>query len=162
MTLRKVLGSFPTKDCSTRTGPAPSRGSFHTLAAKGKTDKMDSEILNAVITSVSISIEDHGCLTAWVNLDMGGSGVGFGGFALDAAPDSRTAESKRKYAPACSHFICRVLEVVGAGTWEDLKGMSCRVQLKDQRAYAIGNLLRDKWFNPSREFEVYKNSRGAA
>lgn len=116
---------------------------------------MDNEILNAVITSVSISIEDHGCLTAWVCLDMGGSGVNFGGFALDAAPDSRTAESKRRYAPACSHFISRVLEVVGAGKWESLKGMSCRVHLKDQRAYAIGNLLREKWFCPSHEFEIY-------
>ena len=40
------------------------------------------ETKNAVIESVRLTTDDHGCLSAWLMLDYGGSGQGFGGYAL--------------------------------------------------------------------------------
>ena len=40
---------------------------------------MDTEIRNAIITSVSLDDADRGMLTGWLHLDYGGSGQGFGG-----------------------------------------------------------------------------------
>ena len=40
------------------------------------------ETKNAVIESVRLTIDDHGCLSAWVMLDYGESGQEFGGYAL--------------------------------------------------------------------------------
>lgn len=42
----------------------------------------DLQIKNAVITGAIISNDDHGCLSAWIQLNYGGTGQGFGGFVL--------------------------------------------------------------------------------
>jgi hypothetical protein len=39
---------------------------------------MELEIKNAVIESTEITNDDHGCLSAWVHLNYGGSGQGLG------------------------------------------------------------------------------------
>lgn len=43
---------------------------------------MSIETKNAVIESARISSDDYGLLSAWLVLDYGGSGQGFGGYAL--------------------------------------------------------------------------------
>lgn len=42
----------------------------------------ETEIKNAIISSVSLDTGDRGLLTGWLNLDYGGSGQGFGGHCL--------------------------------------------------------------------------------
>ena len=39
-------------------------------------------IENAIIKKVSISMEDHACLTFHLTLDGGGWGVGYGGYCI--------------------------------------------------------------------------------
>lgn len=83
------------------------------------------EILNAKITSVSLSMADHGCLTFWITLDGGGWGVSVGGYAIghgylgadnfDACADGLEA-------------MMRIMNVVGVERWEDLKDKYVRVK----------------------------------
>lgn len=105
---------------------------------------MTYEIRNAIITSVTLSTEDHGCLSSFVNLDYGGEAQGFGGYALYSPghPDST------------GHWIWRICEVIGVGRWEHLKGQPCRVKATHTNIEAIGNILTDKWFYPREEFKA--------
>ena len=44
----------------------------------------DIKIRNAIIESARINNDDHNLLSAWLSLDYGGSGQGFGGYAEPA------------------------------------------------------------------------------
>jgi hypothetical protein len=103
---------------------------------------------NAVIISATINNEDHGLLSAWVHLNYGGSGQGFGGYNLYAP------KSQGEGPNLCGLFIWRVLEVVGVGKWEDLKGKTIRVSATNGGVDAIGHIVEDKWFWPKKEFEA--------
>ena len=106
---------------------------------------------NAIIKRVTISNEDHECLSAWVFLDYGGSGQGFGGFVLYKGDDIQGAN----YA---GHFINRVLNVAGVTRWEDLVGKTVRVRRSSTGGIvssieAIGHIIKDDWFDASSDFE---------
>ena len=102
---------------------------------------------NAVITAATITVEDHGLLSAWITLDYDGSGQGFGGFAL-YAPDAKLQEPGNY----CGLFIWRVLEVVGVGRWDQLVGKTIRVRATGVAVIAIGHIVKDVWFHPKDEF----------
>lgn len=108
-----------------------------------------SEIKNAIITKVDLDIERN--LTMWVHLDYGGSGQAFGGYQLyhKTSWEENTKDNKN-YA---GHFITRVLETVGAESFQSLKGMSCRVKASHTGADSIGHFLKDKWFTPKDELK---------
>lgn len=83
---------------------------------------MSAEEKNAVIKAATISNDDHGLLSAWLTLDYGGSGQGFGGYALYLPKNfSHHDPSGPNYA---GHFIWRVMEVAGVSSWADLPGMT--------------------------------------
>ncbi len=110
-------------------------------------------IQNAIIKSVAIEDSDHGSLTAWLHLDYGGSGQGFGGFAL-YTPNSKINPD------GAGHFIWRCMEIGGVSRWKDLEGKTIRVKLdKDNwtgSIIAIGHVVRDEWFFPKEEFEAMR------
>ena len=113
------------------------------------------EIRNARIESVSLSCADHGVLTGWLTLDYGGSGQGFGGHALYCPENEKFPGPRRGYA---AHFIWRCCEVVDVPTWESLKGKTIRAKCDQGKVYAIGHILKDKWFDVQKEFdELTKN-----
>ena len=112
------------------------------------------EIKNAKIRSTTIGIEDHGIMTVNIELDYGDVFQGFGGYGLDAY-DKKS--KKRIPHIALSHFITRVMEVVGVNKWEDLKGKIIRVKAESTKCHAIGNVLKDEWFDPSEELKQYDN-----
>ena len=56
---------------------------------------MTAEIKNAVIKKATITNDDHGLLSAWLDLDYGGSGQGFGGYSL-YLPKSFTHSNNQK------------------------------------------------------------------
>lgn len=94
-----------------------------------------SEIGNAKIISTHLGNESHGILSFMVQLDYGGSVQGFGGYDL------------RHYG---IKPVLRILEVVGAETWESLIGKPCRARVGDGwngTIEAIGHYLEDRWYD---------------
>lgn len=108
-----------------------------------------TEIKNAVIKSARIDMGDRGLLTAWLDLDYGGSGQGFGGYAL-YLPKSFTHHQLESVA---GHFLFRVMEVAGVERWDQLPGKTIRVRGTWTDIDAIGHIVKDDWFCPSDDFK---------
>lgn len=113
-----------------------------------------SEIQNAIIESATITGDDHGLLSAWLTLDYGGSGQGFGGYCLYVPKDFKHHDpAGPNYA---GHFIWRCMEVGGVTKWDNLVGKTIRVR-KDKpfgKILAIGHIVKDDWFDPSADFAM--------
>ena len=116
------------------------------------------ETKNAVIESASISNDDHNLLSAWLSLDYGGSGQGFGGYALYLPKDFKHSNNQRNYA---GHFIWRVMEIAGVSEWSKLKGKTIRVRCEHSKVHAIGHIVKDDWFNPSEDFKAMEAESSA-
>lgn len=72
------------------------------------------EVKNAIITDARIDTGDRGLLTAWIQLDYGGSSQGFGGYVL-YLPKTYAHHDILSHA---GHFIFRCMEVAGVESWE--------------------------------------------
>ena len=117
-----------------------------------------NEIINAVIESAFVGFEDHGLLTVWLMLDYGGSGQGFGGHCLGSQTrDKSDIHSRGDY---CGHFITRCLQIGGVNKFDQLPGRTIRVKRKGffSPIEAIGHIVKDDWFNPTKDFEPAKES----
>jgi len=106
-------------------------------------------IKNAIITSARITSDDHGLLSAWLMLDYGGSGQGFGGWSL-YLPKSF---DHHKLESVAGHFIWRVMEIAGVTEWNELVGKTIRADAEHSGIVAIGHIVKDDWFNPRKDFE---------
>jgi len=112
---------------------------------------MNREINNALIDCTTLGYEPHGIMSAYLHLSFSGSGQGFGGYALDIY-DKEVGE--RTPSKMLGVFVKGVLDTVGVSNWEDLKGKHIRVDHTWNKIYRIGNILKDKWFDPE---EAFKN-----
>lgn len=123
------------------------------LCCEERTKTMSKpEILNAKITSTSITMADHGCLTFWITVKGGGWGVSIGGYCIghgylgadefDATGDGLEA-------------MMRIMDVVGVSKWEDLKDNYIRVECNGWGGTVskIGNITEDRWFDLKEFFE---------
>lgn len=104
---------------------------------------------NAIIENAIIDIGERGLLTAWIYLKYDGGGQGFGGYALHLPSDWKNGKQKMPFA---GHFLTRVLQVVGVDKWEQLPGKAVRVVASDSDVSAIGNIIKEDWFNPRQDF----------
>lgn len=110
---------------------------------------MTVEIKNAVITGAVLDIGDRGLLQGWLHLDYGGSGQGFGGYAL-YLPKSYKHHNIQSVA---GHFIFRCMEIAGVEKWDQLKGKTIRVRASRTGVEEIGHIVKDDWFSPSEDFK---------
>jgi hypothetical protein len=106
-------------------------------------------IRNAKIVKTTLGVEDHGIFSAWLHVDFGGSGQGFGGYALDGKPAKRNGQSIRRGTAFGCDFITGILRTLEVDTWEKLPGTFCRVDGSDGLANRIGHLLKEQWFDPN-------------
>lgn len=102
----------------------------------------EPKIINAVIEKVSLFVEDHRVLTAYLYLLHPNGNQGFGGWQLDG-PEN---------IDFCSLFIKEVLRIVGVREWEKLPGQCLRIKQTHTHISSIGNFLKDEWFDPKEEF----------
>ena len=109
---------------------------------------------NAKIESTMLGYEDHGLMTCFLHLSQDGSGQGFGGYRLDAPKDAPSEMG--------TFWIKRILETVGVGQWEDLKGKFIRVDGEEYgEIFGIGHITHNKWFYPKKEIEALRSQRTA-
>ena len=110
------------------------------------------EVKNAKISSTMLGIEDHGICYYMIHLNYtggGGSGQGFGGYALDSpVTDPQGKFLKREGVAYGAETILQILKVLGIDSWEKLPGTPCRVEGNFKKIHRIGNFLKDQWFNP--------------
>lgn len=111
-----------------------------------------SEIQNAKITNVSITMEDHCCLTFWLSLDGGGWGVGIGGYCIG---HGYVGAEEFDATGLGLEAMMRIMDTVGVSKWEDLKGQYVRAETNGWggRVTKIGNILKDKWFDIDKFFK---------
>lgn len=114
----------------------------------------DIEIRNAIITDATITNDDHGVLSAWVYLDYGGAGQGFGGYSLYLPKDFTHHDPSGPNF--CGHFFWRVMEVAGVSRWDQLKGKTVRVKAEHSKVHALGHIVKNDWFNPSEDFATMR------
>ena len=110
------------------------------------------ETRNAIITGARLDMGDRGLLTAWLDLDYGGTGQSFGGWAL-YLPKSYSHHELKSVA---GHFIFRCMEIAGADEWNKIVGKSIRVKAEHSKVHAIGHITKDDWFQPSMDFKENK------
>jgi len=110
---------------------------------------LTQETKNAVIAGVVLAKEDHGLLTAWLQLDYGGTRQGFGGYCL-YVPKRPTIGKTGNFS---GHFIWRCMEIAGVMDWDKLKGKTIRVKCDHNKVYAIGHIVKDDWFSPEEDFK---------
>ena len=112
---------------------------------------------NAIIKSARIVNDDHNLLSAWLDLDYGGSGQGFGGFSL-YLPKSYAHHVQALKTNFAGHFIWRVMEIAEVTEWSRLVGKTIRALQEHQGVKAIGHIIRDDWFYPETDFGAMKHS----
>ena len=106
------------------------------------------EIDNALITRVDLSMADHGVLVLELTLEGGGWGCVFGGEVIGKGYLGAKDDYWEGYASG-TEYIMRIMDVVGAERFNDLKGKYVRVAHKgwSSSIKIIGNILREKWFD---------------
>lgn len=117
------------------------------------------EIINAKITSTSITMADHGCLSFWVTVEGSGFGVSIGGYSIGHG--YLGASEFDGYGPGLEAMM-RIMDTVGVDVWEDLKGKYIRIESNGwgKPVKKIGHLIDDKWFDID-EFFKSKAKGGA-
>lgn len=125
---------------------------FNELPTHDRKGRIALQVENAVIKSVSISNEDHGCLTAWLYVEFDGGGCGFGGYMLGR----RDEDNVKMHKGHCAEFLNRCMKTVGQDRWEDLEGRPLRVLHEGLGGgiVAVGHYLRDEWFCPRKEWST--------
>lgn len=91
-----------------------------------------STVRNAKIVSTFIGREDHGIPTLWIHLEGAGWGQGFGGRDM-------------RYKDYLKDIMVGVLDTLEVKSWEDLRGVSCRVWVEDGMIVKLGHYLKEHW-----------------
>ena len=108
-------------------------------------------IENAIIDSVELSMEDHGCLTLLLSVSGYGWGCSVGGYVL-----GHGFVGAKNFTGCAKGIeeIMRVMDTVGVSKFSDLKGKYIRVVIENNSIKKFGHIIEDKWFDYN---EFYSN-----
>ena len=122
---------------------------------ENKLKELGYDIQNAKITSIDLSMTDLGCLALSMALDGGGWSCVYGGYCLG---NGYLRAETFKGSAAGMEYIMRIMDTVGVETLNSLEGRYVRVAIKGwgSECKIIGNILKDKWFDPVSFFEDKK------
>ena len=112
-------------------------------------------IENAYIKSADLNMEDHGCITLYMSMDLECGSVIYGGMCLGKGYlGAKTFQSNG----SGMIYLMRIMDVLGVSRFSNLKDAYCRVATKGLGSCVkiIGNILKDEWFDPESFFEEYK------
>lgn len=103
-------------------------------------------IENAKITSIDLSMEDHGVLTLNMTLNGNGWGCVYGSYVLGKG---YLGAKKFEGSVKGIEYIMRIMDTVGVSRFQDLKNRYIRVATKGWGSIIkiIGNVIEDKWFD---------------
>lgn len=107
------------------------------------TDNLPGEIRNAKIVGSTIKLTEAGHIHIYISFDYGGAGQSF----ISGSIYSGVYDELGNYG---IDYIRELMLTVGVTKWDDLKDQCCRVRHDDNGVYAIGNLLRNYWFDPEK------------
>lgn len=97
-------------------------------------------IENAVIKGTFLGVSDDGLMTCILQLQGGQWTQGYGGFPLDGPGPKLDLVTEAR----------RLLEVLGARTWEQITGQVIRVRRMgptfQSDIHSIGHVINDRWF----------------
>lgn len=118
----------------------------------------DFKSWNAKITNVSLSMEDHGCLTFGITLDGSWGGCVFGGYVLG---NGYVGAKEFTGSSAGMECLMRIMDTLEVNRWEDLKGQYVRVRDDGwgSSVTCIGHITKNKWFDVKKFFEEKKKEQ---
>lgn len=75
------------------------------------------------VESTHLGVEDHGIVTAYLHCKNGSSGIGVGGFCLDAPVTDDDGKFLRREGTAYGlDHLMQFVRTVGVSSWEAIKG----------------------------------------
>lgn len=104
-------------------------------------------IKNAEVANADVFIEDHGILTFMIDIKMGSTHIGFGGYYMDEHIEGSELRSGNFYGPA---LLRQFLDTVGVSKVSQLKGKFLRVDDDGHKLKGIGHIVEDRWFYPDK------------
>ncbi len=110
------------------------------------------KIENAQITSVDLSMADHGVLCLSMQLDGKGWGCIYGGYAIGKG---YLGAKEFEGSAAGNEYLMRIMDIVGCEKFSNMKGKYIRTATRGcgDLVKIIGNIIEDKWFDPDSFFE---------
>lgn len=110
------------------------------------------EIIDMQITSVDLSINDHGYMMLAMTMECSGRGIVYGSYCLGHSYFSDKVFDGSKKPMPCT---MNITNVVGVERFNDMKGKYVRVAIKRMSSSVkiIGNIIEDKWFDPESFFK---------
>jgi hypothetical protein len=77
------------------------------------------------IKSTSLTVEDHGIVTAWLHCEAPSSGIGVGGYCLDEPVKDDKGKFLRRQGTAYGlDHLMQMMHTAGVWSWEKLPGTS--------------------------------------
>ena len=110
------------------------------------------EIENGKITSVDLSMADHGCIVLEMTIEGNGCGFIYGGYALGHGYLGADHFGSNDHALV---YIMKIMDTVGVARFNELKGKYVRFATNGwgDSVKIIGNIISDKWFDAKSFFE---------